>query len=371
LTQQAGIYSEPVWSLEKDRIVFMKGSKQTYKDGDGPSTFGTQDELRWIAAPGGESQLIEKNKNRATPHFVQGKDRIYLYGSEGLVSIRWDGTDEKELVKITGITTYGTIQDIVNHHSLPESVTEPKKKPSNASVIMMAPQGDLAIAKINNEIYTVTIPYAGGETITINVADVSKAAFPARKLTKVGGEFPSWSRDAKMVYWSIGNAFFSYDLAAAKARDEEIAAIKKAKAAAAKAKKKAGEADKKAEDEQKDEDKEKEDKEAEKAYEAEELRIKVQVPRDMPQGSVLLSNARVITMKGDELFEKGDILIENNRIKQVGRAGSIRVGRNVQRMDLSGKTIVPGFVDTHAHMWPAWAFTKTRSGFMRLTWLTA
>jgi imidazolonepropionase-like amidohydrolase len=29
-------------------------------------------------------------------------------------------------------------------------------------------------------------------------------------------------------------------------------------------------------------------------------------------------------------------------------------------MDMSGKTIVPGFVDTHAHMWPAWGLHKNQ-----------
>lgn len=355
LTRQTAIYSEPAWSPDGDRIVFMKGSKQTYKDGDGPFTFGTQAELHWISANGGQSRLIEKGRGRSTPHFVDSKpDRIYLYGREGLQSIRWDGTDEKTLVKITGITTYGSIHDIIDHHSLPETASEPKKKPSTANVIMMAPQGDLALAKINNEIYTVTIPYAGGEVITINVADASKASFPARKLTKIGGEFPSWSSDAKEVYWSIGNAFFNYNLADAKARDEELAAKKKAEAAAKAAAEKEG-------DKEKEEEKEEEkNKEEEKAYEANEMRVKVEVPRDIPQGSILLQNARVITMNGDEIFEQGDILIENNRIKQVGATGSIAVDSQVQTMDMSGKTITPGFVDTHAHMWPSWGIHKNQ-----------
>ena len=65
-------------------------------------------------------------------------------------------------------------------------------------------------------------------------------------------------------------------------------------------------------------------------------------------------------MKGDEVIEKGDVLIENARIKQVGSAGSISVDATVQKMDVSGKTILPGFVDTHAHMWPAWGIHKNQ-----------
>lgn len=65
-------------------------------------------------------------------------------------------------------------------------------------------------------------------------------------------------------------------------------------------------------------------------------------------------------MKGDEIIENGDILIENSRIKQVGPSGSITVDGAVQEMDLQGKTILPGFVDTHAHMWPAWGIHKNQ-----------
>ncbi|MTI20860.1 amidohydrolase [Fulvivirga sp. RKSG066] len=345
LTDQPAVYSEPAWSFSKDRVVFLKGSKQTYKDGDGPFTFGTQEDLMWISSNGGKAQFIEKAKGRSTPHFVKNDDRIYLYHSEkGLTSIRWDGTDEKELIKISGITTYGAIRDIIDHHSLPETMSEPAKKPSKASVILMAPEGDKAIAQINNEIYTVTIPYIGGETITINVADASKASFPATQLTTIGGQFPSWGRNAENVYWSIGNAFFTYNLADAKAKEEELE------------KKKSGDKDEEKKDSESTEDEKKEDE----GYKAKELRIKVEVERDIPQGSVLLKNARLITMKGDEIIENGDVLIENNRIKRVGVSGSIEVDSKVEVMNMSGKTIVPGFVDTHAHMWPAWGVHKNQ-----------
>src|SRR6185503_186639 len=60
-------------------------------------------------------------------------------------------------------------------------------------------------------------------------------------------------------------------------------------------------------------------------YKPSEIRIKVTVQKDIPQGKVLLQNARIISMKGDEVIELGDVLIENSRIKQVGAAGSISV----------------------------------------------
>ncbi len=94
---------------------------------------------------------------------------------KGLLSIRWDGTDEKILAKITGITTYGSNLG-ENHCMLVESAADPQREPSNADVIEMAPQGDKAFAQINNEIYVVTIPKTGGEVPKISVADVEKVS---------------------------------------------------------------------------------------------------------------------------------------------------------------------------------------------------
>ncbi|HRG06987.1 MAG TPA: amidohydrolase, partial [Cyclobacteriaceae bacterium] len=113
------------------------------------------------------------------------------------------------------------------------SATEPQNTPSNAAVLLMAPQGDQVLAKINNDIYVVTLPITGGETPKISVADPASAQFPARKLTKLGGEFPSWSSNGKTVYFTLGNAFFTYNIEEAKLKEDEL---KKKKAAEEKAK---------------------------------------------------------------------------------------------------------------------------------------
>src|SRR5688500_13360121 len=134
--------------------------------------------------------------------------------------MRLDGTDEKAHVKVTGIMTFGTTFD--QHCMMVESEMEPQRESSNAEVIYMAPEGDQALAQINNEIYVVTVPKIGGETPKISVSDPSSSSFPSRKLTKIGGQFASWSDNGKTVYWSIGNAFFTYNLDDAKAKEEEL-----------------------------------------------------------------------------------------------------------------------------------------------------
>ena len=67
---------------------------------------------------------------------------------------------------------------------------------------------------------------------------------------------------------------------------------------------------------------------------------------------MLLTGARIITMKGDEVIARGDILVTGNRIAAVGARGSLKAPAGTRTIDVAGKTIMPGFVDAHSHMWP-------------------
>ena len=71
-----------------------------------------------------------------------------------------------------------------------------------------------------------TIPKTG-KLYNISVSDPAASEFPARKLTEVGGEFPSWQADGKTVHWSLGSTHFIYDVDKAQAFDDSVAAAKK------------------------------------------------------------------------------------------------------------------------------------------------
>lgn len=345
LTTEAGYYILPNWDANTNRIAFIRGSAQTYRNAVDPFTPGAIQDLVWIGPEGGPIQFIDKARGRAYPHFVKDQERIYLFHDEkGLLSIRWDGTDEKPHLKVTGITTFPA--ELEESCMLTESASEPEKKPSNASLILMAPEGDQALVQVNNEIYSVTVPKAGKEAPTISVANPDNAQFPSRKLTSIGGEFPQWASGGRKAYWSLGNAHFAYDLDEAQRVTEQLKLEKKAKA----------------KEEKKEEKKdEKKAEEEDKSYKPAEIRVKVEVKKDIPEGRILLKGARLITMKGDEILASGDILIENSRIKAVGPSGKVKVDKGVKIMDMRGKTIVPGFIDTHAHMWPNWNLHKNQA----------
>lgn len=354
LTEEPGFYAQPAWSyLSPDRIVFTRGAAQTYVNAIGPFEPGTLKELAWIASTGGKIYKIANAKSRRNPHFTKTDNRIYLnHPQNGLVSIRWDGTDEKEHLKVTGITTYGSSDIFGSKHDEAEHAAFPlaeegwreQNKGSKPTQIQIAPDGTSALAKINNDIYSMALPKLG-KTPEISVAKPDKAAFPAEKLTLLGGEFPVWSANSDKIHWSLGASHFIYDLKKAKIYRDSLAAISKTKG------------------EEKDTVSEggkmKKGKEA-PAYLPEEIKVKVMYKKSIPNGQVLLKGARIITMKDEKVIEKGDILLENNRIKQLGASGSINVAKGTKILDMTGKTIVPGFIDTHAHMWPNWGIHKSQ-----------
>ena len=369
LNSQPGLFLNPVFSNEGDKIVFEFADAEQYKEAIGPGFNGSQNQICWIPVNGGEIHVIDNSRGRFNPHFVKGEDRIYLNTNNGdLVSVQWNGTDEKVIAHITGITPYGSalpnarhVQNGDNCLLTEESVTDPEQKPMNADQIIMSPNGGRVLAQIYNELYVVTIPKTG-KMVTISVADAENAQFPAKKLTDLGGEFPSWQQDGRKVHWSLGRAHFVYDVDKAELFEDSVKTAKKAED-----KRKAdslglGNDTVKANrivaklDSLKKDLKPKE----EARYKAEESEVKVFYNKDIPTGFILVKGARIITMKGEEVIENGDLLIENNRIKAIGKSGTLTVPASAVVIDAGGKTVIPGFVDTHSHMWPQWGIHKNQ-----------
>ena len=58
------------------------------------------------------------------------------------------------------------------------------------------------------------------------------------------------------------------------------------------------------------------------------------------------------------VIENGIVVIENNRIAAVGKSGEVDVPAGAKVFDVSGKTITPGFIDSHAH------WTEIRRGVL-------
>ena len=77
--------------------------------------------------------------------------------------------------------------------------------------------------------------------------------------------------------------------------------------------------------------------------------LDVEVPRATAVGSVVLQGAKLVTMRNDEVIERGDVFVTNGRIEWVGPTGMRSPPDGARVIDLSGRVIVPGFIDVHAH----------------------
>jgi imidazolonepropionase-like amidohydrolase len=65
---------------------------------------------------------------------------------------------------------------------------------------------------------------------------------------------------------------------------------------------------------------------------------------------VLYEGARLITGDGAVPIETSAFLVDNDRFVRVGRKGEIPLPSGGTRVDLTGKTVIPGLIDTHAHI---------------------
>jgi imidazolonepropionase-like amidohydrolase len=82
---------------------------------------------------------------------------------------------------------------------------------------------------------------------------------------------------------------------------------------------------------------------------------------------IALEGATLIDGAGGELKRDAIIIIRNGRIETVARVNQIEVPRGAQRINLAGKTIIPGLIDAHAHVerwaagrYVAWGVTTVR-----------
>jgi imidazolonepropionase-like amidohydrolase len=60
--------------------------------------------------------------------------------------------------------------------------------------------------------------------------------------------------------------------------------------------------------------------------------------------------ATIVDGTGRAPIENGVLIVAGGRIEAVGHASSVRVADGVERVDLRGRTIVPGFINAHGHV---------------------
>ena len=326
LTRTAGHYTNPAWSPKGDRIAVVAGSGAELR-GQQPE-FDPYFEIRWLPAeppPGGAeavpvTAVTPYDTVRFHPVAAWGPDgdRIFFEkpippaepGGDGkvdLVSVRLDGTDEQHHLRFV-----------------------------HAEDAVPSPDGAWVAFVTQDDVFVTAMPRSGKDPVEVSA---DKGAVPVYRLSTEGGGYVGWSDGGRQVVWGMANTIYRQGL------DRVREAILK-KTLAEKEKAKAG-------GEAKDGGPQGDKGGAEAAPEMpkpEAIPVTLVVQKPRPKGSVVLKNARAITMKGDEILERADIVVTGDRIAAIGRSGSVAVPAGAGVVDLAGKTVIPGLVDVHAHL---------------------
>lgn len=179
-------------------------------------------------------------------------------------------------------------------------------------LVSISPDGKwVAFTELFNA-YVAPLPQTGGSIALSR----DTRAIPVTRVSRDAGSYLHWAADSRALHWVVGDEYFSRDLS------ELFAFLPGAP------------------------------KELPKPETAKGVKLGLLAQVDAPREVVAFTNARIITMrdaeKAQEVIENGTVLVEGDTIRAVGTNVAIPAGARV--IDASGKTIVPGFADVHAHV---------------------
>ncbi len=291
LTDNSAYYGYPTYSPGGDKIIFVSMSRQSWIEGLLSSPSGS-------LSGDGDVPRVQLGWVPAEGGNIRRISLLHDLGSphfiapdQGKVFIyqqpAWETPPWGGLVSVR--------LDGSDLHSHLKATVFGEKWPAHQ--VLMSPMGDRALIEADRHIYLVDLPVQLEESLTLSVSSPDPA-YIIRKISTVGGEFAAWSRDGNIICFSLGASLFQYDLSSGK---------------------------------------------------LEETKVRIEMPRYVPKGRVVLKGGRAITMRGDEVLPSCDLVIEGNRIVDLGSSGTIAIPPGAHIIDVSGKTILPGFIDVHNH----------------------
>jgi imidazolonepropionase-like amidohydrolase/Tol biopolymer transport system component len=142
----------------------------------------------------------------------------------------------------------------------------------------------------------------------------SVTAFPARRVSRDAGMYLHWSTDSRRLYWALGPQLFQRDI------DRTFSFLAPDTTSVL------------------------------SEPESQGIAIGFQADADRPTGRIALVGGTVITMNGTEVIPNATVIIDRNRITAVGPSAQVQVPADARRVDATGKYIMPGIVDVHAHV---------------------
>ena len=146
-------------------------------------------------------------------------------------------------------------------------------------------------------------------------ADEKGGPLPVTRVSGDGGDFIHWSQNGQRVHWSLGPTLYTADVNGLFATAPQGKDAPKFQAP------RTG------------------------------VDLSMDVAADKPTGTVALVGAKIVTMADRQggIIPDGVILVRGDRIVAIGARGSVSIPAGAKTVDVTGKTIVPGWVDAHAH----------------------
>jgi hypothetical protein len=176
-----------------------------------------------------------------------------------------------------------------------------------AAEMVPSPDGKWLAFTLREEVYVAALP-PSLETVTLSERS---GPAPFQRVTRDGGQDLKWADGGESLSWVFANVFSHLELDNVFGPDAP-------------------------------------DDDRDRLAETVPIRLVVAMPR--PQGSVALTGANVVTMRGDEVLEDATIVVTDNRISAIGPSASVQVPAGARVIDVAGKTIIPGLIDAHAHI---------------------
>jgi Tol biopolymer transport system component len=299
LTTAEGYYLDPTYTPDGTRIVFIRGAAadQLYSILlDAPAPDDAPE------APGEIAGVNPPNTLELRSMSATGGETTFIASSQGGRSPHFIRNDPKRVYLAGNRGLQSITMDGFDRRTHFRVIgIGPGNNPPTASEIRMAPDGTRAFVSLQERHFLISVPMAGRETVEVRITGRGdNAAVPVKRMSAEGGNYLQWSADGKTVSWGWGSQFFQQPVDADTPQKTDVV---------------------------------------------------VELPRARAKGSVLLSGARIITMKGDEVLPSGDVLVTDNRIVGVGKKGSLKAPAGTRTINITGKTIMPGLVDAHSHMW--------------------